>query len=133
LPTSTTKKTLVISTVDGFALSAAKQLGLANEIFLLDTHTAAEAMLAAGFIADGHARRLPKSQFRSFDFTPHAGAFLLSGHTLPSTPLPRLKKYLICLQQYGSSTTSVIARQPLPERPLMRQQNLQLVSAHYLS
>jgi hypothetical protein len=82
------KKTLVISTVDGFALSAAKQLGLANEIFLLDTHTAAEAMLAAGFIADGHARRLPKSQFRSFDFTPHAGAFLLSGHTLPSTPYP---------------------------------------------
>ncbi|MCB9812335.1 hypothetical protein H6778_01600 [Candidatus Nomurabacteria bacterium] len=79
------RETLVISTVDGFALAGVKKLGLISEVNLLDTHTASEAMQQAGFIVDDAAARIPNSQFRSFDFSPRVAAFLLDGHEVPHT------------------------------------------------
>ncbi len=76
--------TLVVSSVDGFALSAVKKLGLINSIELLDTHTAAATMEQAGFISKAAAAHIPLTQFRSFDFIPRAGAYLLQGKELPS-------------------------------------------------
>jgi hypothetical protein len=81
-------RTLVITSVDGFALSAVKSLGLVDEVSLLDTHTAAAAMQAAGYIDALATTQLPVTQFRSFDFTPRVGAYLLEGNTVPSTPYP---------------------------------------------
>lgn len=78
--------TLVITSVDGYALSAVKAFGIAEEVSLLDTHSAAAAMLAAGFIDAIAAEQLPTTQFRSFDFTPRVGAFILQGNTVPATP-----------------------------------------------
>lgn len=77
-------RTLVIASVDGYTLSAVKQFGLAESIELLDTHTAATAMLQAGFIDDVAAVQLPTTQFRSFDFLPRVGAFLMNGNTVPT-------------------------------------------------
>lgn len=82
------KETLVIASVDGYTLSAIKQYGLAQEVTLLDTHTSAASMLAAGQLDAEAAERLPVTQFRSFDFLPRVGAFLLQGHSVPTTPHP---------------------------------------------
>ncbi len=79
------KETLVVSSVDGFALSAVKKLSLADNINLLDTHTAADTMLDQKFISEVAAKQVPTTQFRSFDFTPRAGAFLMLGNSLPTT------------------------------------------------
>jgi hypothetical protein len=105
-------ETLIISTVDGYALSAVKQLGLISEVQLLDTHTATDTMLKAGFISAEHARRLPKSQFRSFDFIPYAGAFLLSGRDLPATSysleeIPALPPAVWFIDNFGNCKTTL--------------------------
>jgi len=78
--------TLVISSVDGLALAAAKKLGLVSEVQLLDTHTTAEVLLREGLISAEAAAHMPVTQFRSFDFTPRAGVFLFNGGQLPSEP-----------------------------------------------
>ena len=82
------EETLVVATVDGLVLSGIKKLGFCEEVQLLDTHTSAEAMRAASFIAPDEADRLPRTQFRSFDFTPRVGPFLFMGGQVPSTPYP---------------------------------------------
>jgi len=107
-------RTLVITSVDGYALSAARALGLCEAVSLLDTHTAATAMEAAGFIDALAAAQLPVTQFRSFDFTPRAAAFLLSGHTLPSTPYSLegskpLPKAIWHIDNFGNCKTTLTA------------------------
>ncbi len=77
------KETLVVASVDGYVLSGVKMLGLLDKISLLDTHTAAKAMLEADFIFDIAAEQIPYTQFRSFDFLPRVGVFLLKGEDLP--------------------------------------------------
>jgi hypothetical protein len=104
--------TLVITSVDGYALSAAKAFGLCESVSLLDTHTSAEAMRKAGFIDEIAASQLPATQFRSFDFTPRAAAFLLSGHTLPSTTftleaIPPLPTAIWHIDNFGNCKTTL--------------------------
>jgi hypothetical protein len=67
--------TLIVSSVDGYALSGVKKFVLAKSVQLLDTHSAATAMAAAGFVDAGAAARIPTTQFRSFDFTPRVDNF----------------------------------------------------------
>jgi hypothetical protein len=105
-------ETLIISSVDGFALSGIKQISVADTVSLLDTHTATEAMLTAGFISPEVAARIPGSQFRSFDFTPRVGAFLMSGNELTSTPypltnVPDLPKAIWHIDNFGNCKTTL--------------------------
>lgn len=81
-------KTLIVGTVDGLCFSGLKKFGLAEDIKLLDTHSSAEAMLAAGFITEAEAAHIPLTQFRSFDFTPRVAAFLFTGNDTPTESYP---------------------------------------------
>ena len=106
------QKTLIVASVDGYVLSAIKSLGLATEINLLDTHTGATAMLEAGFISSDAATRIPTTQFRSFDFIPRAGVFLLQGGKLPSTlyeltHVPDLPKAVWHIDNFGNCKTTL--------------------------
>lgn len=106
--------TLVVSTVDGYALAGVKQhLGI-ESIELLDLHTAAAAMEQAGFVPAEAAARIPHSQFRSYDFTPRVGPFLLQGHEVPSTthPLtdvPALPPAIWHIDNFGNCKTTLTA------------------------
>lgn len=107
-------ETLVVSSVDGFTLSAIKKLGLTDNIFLLDTHTAADTMLSQGFISKVAAEQIPTTQFRSFDFTPRVGAFLLHGHSLPTTnypmdSVPDLPHAIWHIDNFGNCKTTLTA------------------------
>ncbi len=105
-------QTLVLASVDGYTLSAVKHLGLMTELVLLDTHTSAEAMLTAGFISELAAKQIPTTQFRSFDFLPRAGAFILKGNALPTTPhdlslIPELPKAIWHIDNFGNCKTTL--------------------------
>jgi len=82
------KETLIVGSVDGLCFSGMKKFGLVEEIKVLDTNTGAAAMLAAGFIDEVAAAHIPRTQFRSFDFTPRIAAFIFLGNEVPSVPLP---------------------------------------------
>jgi hypothetical protein len=106
------KKTLIISSVDGYALSAIKKLNLTSEINLLDIHEATKVMLEANFITKEEAERIPHSQFRSFDFIPRAGVFMIQGNHLPSTPynqddIPDLPKAIWNIDNFGNCKTTL--------------------------
>lgn len=105
-------ETLVLASVDGYTLSAVKQLGILTELSLLDTHTASAAMLSAGFISETAAKQIPTTQFRSFDFTPRAGAYIMLGNDLPTTPhdlslIPVLPKAIWHIDNFGNCKTTL--------------------------
>lgn len=82
------KETLIISSIDGFVLSGIKQFTDTTTLKLLDTHSSSFVMQKAEFIDDIAAEHIPQSQFRSFDFTPRVGVFLMQGNELPNEPYP---------------------------------------------
>jgi hypothetical protein len=109
------KETLIVSSVDGFALSGLKQYLDYDHVSLLDIHTATDAMLRAGFINPETASRIPHSQFRSFDFTPRIGAFLMSQNDTPSTPyaladIPNLPKAIWHIDNFGNCKTTLTTK-----------------------
>lgn len=104
--------TLIVSSVDGFALSAAKKLGLVDSIQVLNTHTAAAAMEQSGFISTAAAQHIPVTQFRSFDFIPRAGVYLFAGNDLPSEPftlttIPDLPPAIWHIDSFGNCKTTL--------------------------
>ena len=114
------KETLVISSVDGFTLSAVKALNLIEKVQLLDIHQAVEAMFTAGFISQEEARRIPFSQFRSFDFTPRVGAFLINKNQVPSTDyflkeVSDLPAAIWHIDNFGNAKTTLISNNNLQE------------------
>ncbi len=107
------QKTLIISSVDGYALSALKRLKVVQEIHLLDIHLASAAMQKAGFITETEAKRIPLSQFRSFDFTPRVGIFMIQGNHLPSTvyaqdQIPALPPAIWNIDNFGNCKTTLL-------------------------
>ncbi len=106
-------ETLVVASVDGYVLSAVKKLGILKNFSLLDTHTSAETMLAAGFIDEVAAKQIPTTQFRSFDFIPRASVFMALGNTLPSTDysldnIPDLPKAIWHIDNFGNCKTTLL-------------------------
>jgi hypothetical protein len=106
------QKTLVVASVDGFALSAVKALGITQEIALLDTHSAATAMLEAGFITSAAAMHIPLTQFRSFDFTPRVAAFIYLGNAVPTSRytfehVPDLPPAIWHIDSFGNCKTTL--------------------------
>jgi hypothetical protein len=107
-------ETLIITTVDGYILSAVKKFGLVDEVQLLDTTSASEAMIKADFVSEPAGARIPKSQFRSFDFIPRVGAFILKGNTVPSeayslNEIPNLPPAVWHIDNFGNCKTTLTA------------------------
>lgn len=106
-------ETLIVSSIDGYALSALKKLSLVKEIYLLDIHLASQAMHSAGFITEAEATRIPLSQFRSFDFTPRVGIFMIQGNHLPNTiydldQIPALPPTIWNIDNFGNCKTTLL-------------------------
>lgn len=110
------KKTLIISSIEGYALSALKKLNLIKDIYLLDIHIASEIMLNSEFISEAEAKRIPLSQFRSFDFTPRVGVFMMQGNHLPSTlynldQVPLLPPAIWNIDNFGNCKTTILSEE----------------------
>ncbi len=116
------KETLVVASVDGYTLSAVKTLGIATEVALLDTHTAAAAMQAVDFISPDAAARIPVTQFRSFDFTPRVAVFVFQGNSVPTTPyrfdhVPELPLAIWHIDSFGNCKTTLRPEQIVTQEP----------------
>jgi hypothetical protein len=108
------KETIVIASIDGYTLSAVKKLKLATTLQVFDIATCAKILQEKGVIHEETAAYLPKTQFRSFDFTPRAGAFLLSGEILPTTTLslddiPDLPHTVWHIDNFGNCKTTLLS------------------------
>lgn len=73
------KKTLVISTIDGYALSLAKKLNLTDTITLTDVPTVIDHMIQKGKLDKNIRDTIVKSQFRSFDYMPRLAQWIVEG------------------------------------------------------
>lgn len=80
-------KTLVVSSVDGYALSLVKKFGLADKIHVFDIPTVAEYAKQNGLMDHYDADYLVTTQFRSFEFVPHAAKWVFDGHAVPTEEL----------------------------------------------
>jgi S-adenosyl-l-methionine hydroxide adenosyltransferase len=81
------KNVLVVSTVDGLTLSLIKKLKLVEHIQVLDIPTVMSQFVQEQVVTSGVAEHIINTQFRSFDFTPRVGAYLLHNTDLPSEKL----------------------------------------------
>lgn len=77
------KKTLVISTVDGYTLSLIKKLGLVNSINLTDIPTVTSAMSEKKHISKDLAESIAKTQFRSYDYMPRLAKWIMQEYEIP--------------------------------------------------
>lgn len=107
------EKTLIISSLDGYAFSGVKKLKIIDEVNILDIHEAVKIMHDTGFITEEVARRIPHSQFRSFDFIPRAGVFMIQGNNLPGeiydlNQIPDLPPAIWNIDSFGNSKTTVL-------------------------
>ena len=78
------KKTLVVTTIDGYALSLVKKLGLTKDIFVTDVKTVVDAMFAAGHIDQQLHDQIATTQFRSFDYMPRLAKWVMDGIDVPN-------------------------------------------------
>ncbi|HSX33617.1 MAG TPA: hypothetical protein VLF91_04755 [Candidatus Saccharimonadales bacterium] len=79
-------KTLVVSTYEGECLAIVRDLGIVQEVSLLDTQAVTAAAVAWGDLTPAEADKITHSQFRSLEFTPLVAYWLLQGKPVPSTP-----------------------------------------------
>jgi hypothetical protein len=82
------KKTLIISTIDGYCLSLIKKMKLADTINVFDIPTVMDFVIAQGLHKPEFRRLVVDSQFRSYEFIPRAAKWLKDGVELPTTPMP---------------------------------------------
>ncbi|MEO8581471.1 MAG: SAM hydroxide adenosyltransferase [Patescibacteria group bacterium] len=81
------KKTLIISTIDGYSLSLIKKMKLVDSVQLMDIPTVIDAMIEQGHFDKTYRRLVVDSQFRSYEFIPRVAKWLFDGIAIPSETL----------------------------------------------
>ena len=76
------KKTLVVSSADGFTLSLAKKLGIIKEFRVLDIDEILN-LISDKELDKNTKQRIAKSQFRSFDFLPRVANWIVEKRDIP--------------------------------------------------
>ncbi len=108
----TYQDTLIVSSIDGYTLSGIKKFTDVAEIVILDTAKTSDEMAAHKLIDQDVAEYIPQSQFRSLDFIPRVGAFLLQGNTLSGTTyqlqdVPDLPSAVWHIDNFGNCKTTL--------------------------
>jgi hypothetical protein len=107
------EKTLVVSSVDGYALSLAKKFNLVDHINVFDIPTIAEYAKEHDLMDSYDADYLITTQFRSFEFVPHAAKWVYDGHKLPTQQLavneiPDCPPSVFFADNFGNLKTTVL-------------------------
>ncbi len=77
------KKTLIVSSADGYVLFLVKKVGILEDFRIFDIPEVLEN-IGVDVLDDATKERIVKSQFRSFDFLPRVAAWLIGGMKLPA-------------------------------------------------
>ncbi len=107
------KKTLVISTVDGYTLSLVKKLGLADEIMLTDIPTVARAMFEQGHIDKQLSEQIATTQFRSYDYMPRLARWIMDGFEIPHEKysfdnIANVPQAIWLIDNFGNAKTTIL-------------------------
>lgn len=78
-------KTLVVSSIDGFALSVVKKLNLADKINFFDIPTVMQFAKENRLLEPFDADYVVTTQFRSFEFLPRVAKWVFDGIAVPTT------------------------------------------------
>lgn len=109
------KDTLVVSTVDGYALSVAKKLGMVDEVKLFDIPTVMN--WAKGSLLDEFdAEYIITTQFRSFEFMPRVAKWVFDKLDVPFEimPISEVIDAPMCvsvIDNFGNLKTTVLPRE----------------------
>ncbi len=80
--------TLVLSTYEDYCLALARDVGIVQEVELLDVPTVTKTAVERGELNAAEAERINHSQFRSLEFLPLVAYWLWQGRKIPSTTQP---------------------------------------------
>ena len=78
------KSTLVVTSIDGVALSLVKKLGIADCVRLLDIPSVLALLREKGEILEELEERVASTQFRSFEFLPRIANWLCRNEEFPT-------------------------------------------------
>jgi hypothetical protein len=106
------KKTLVVSSIDGYVLSLIKKLEIAEGIEVFDIPTVLKSLVEKGVIDDKLSKRVAETQFRSFEFVPRAAGWLIEGIELPSETwslesVPDIEHVVWWIDNFGNIKTTL--------------------------
>ncbi len=77
------KKTLILSSIGGGALSLVKKIGVIENLQILDIEEVMDS-ISVEILDENTKNRITNSQFRSFDFLPRAAFWINKGMNIPS-------------------------------------------------
>ncbi|HSX35673.1 MAG TPA: hypothetical protein VLH84_01925 [Patescibacteria group bacterium] len=106
-------KTLVVSTYEGETLALLRNLGVVQEVHLLDTQTVTAAAVEWGDLTPAEANKINNSQFRSLEFTPLVAYWLWKGRTVPARlqtlqDLPSVKAAVWLVDNFDDVKTTLL-------------------------
>lgn len=112
-------ETLIVTSIDGQTLSLVKKLGLVDTIHVFDIPTVMKNVAESGSLSAELANEISQTQFRSFQFTPRAAAWLLNGIDLPATPMPVSEiadaiPGIWWIDNFGNAKTSLLHGEEMP-------------------
>jgi hypothetical protein len=81
------KKTLVVSSVDGYTLSLVKKFKLVESINVFDIPTVMDAVVNKGYLTREQSDYIVTTQFRSFEFLPRVAKWIFDRIEIPSESL----------------------------------------------
>lgn len=112
------KKTLVISSIDGFTLSLVKKLKIAKFINVLDTPKTIDILIKNNFLSSNLKSHITNSQFRSYDFLPIIAYYLFKNKkkrikskkadikTIPDAPVT-----IWWVDNFGNCKTTILSNE----------------------
>lgn len=107
------KKTLIVSTVDGYCFSLAKKLGLIDKAYVTDLPTVIDHMIQVGKFPQEYRDEIVNTQFRSFEYMPRLAKWLWDGEELPyeefpMDSIPDAPKAVWWVDNFGNCKTTIL-------------------------
>ncbi|MDO8529994.1 MAG: hypothetical protein Q7S10_01095 [bacterium] len=108
------KKTLVVSSIDGFTLSLVKKLKLTKCINLLDIPEALDVLIKDKFLTPGLKNHIVDTQFRSYDFLPRIAFYTFTKKSIKSNKIeietiPNAPMAIWWVDNFGNCKTTLLS------------------------
>ncbi|HSW97766.1 MAG TPA: SAM hydroxide adenosyltransferase [Candidatus Saccharimonadales bacterium] len=107
------KKTLIVSTIDGYCLSLAKKIGILDDVYVTDLPTVIDEVIKQGQLPEDHRDFIVRTQFRSYEYMPRVAKWVSDGLTIPSEKYPLeniadIPKAVWLVDGFGNCKTTIL-------------------------
>ena len=103
---------LVVASIDGFTLSLVKKLKITDHIMVLDIAQTLDKLISENMLQASLKDYIVNTQFRSYDFVPQVGAYLLKHKELPGqkydiSQIPDMPHVVWWIDNFGNCKTTL--------------------------